>query len=227
MSRIRKFPGPTGQINTANGYTIKQDGSGFIGIYNTIGTEIGYIADDGSGNLEFSAGQATNSLYLAVHGIKEFWVDGTSGKVTIHTLISSYQNILTAGLGVPAIYLATFQKNETGVADNNVGTYIPPAVAGSYRASMSLDVSASAAGVCGWTISYKDSNGNAQTPTNIIMFASGVLAGGLTLMVAAGGHYFGYMDFDIDNSATNIVFKFTYTSGTLAAKMTVRLEQLG
>ena len=168
---------------------------------------------------------ATNSqaLYLANNaGIAIYLVV----PARFQNIITAFKGISTAGLGVPAIYGVTLQKSETGAADNNVLTYTPPAVAGSYRASMSFDVSASTAGICGWTISYKDSNGAVQTPTNIIMFASGILAGGLTLTVAANGHYFGYMDFDIDNSATNIVFKFTYTSGTLAGNLTVRLEQL-
>jgi hypothetical protein len=121
---------------------------------------------------------------------------------------------------------STLQKSETGAADANVLTYTPPASAGCYLLSMSLDVSASTAGICGWTATWTDSNGHAQAPTNIIMFASGILAGGLTLTVAANGQYFGSCPISIDNSATNIVIKFTYTSGTLAALITATIQRL-
>jgi hypothetical protein len=197
----------------------------------TLGAINPQIGQDGSGILRLNSASGVN---LEVGGAGQVALTSSNlslfsakAVVTSGGKFDAYNAILTAGLGVPAIYGLTLQKSETGAADNNVLIYTPPATAGTYRASMSLDVSASTAGICGWTITYKDSNGNAQAPVNIIMFASGVLAGGLTLTVAANGHYFGYMDFDIDNSATNIVIKFTYTSGTLAAKMTARVEQLG
>ena len=63
----------------------------------------------------------------------------------------------------PNVVEITKQKSETG-ADANVLTYTPPAVAGVYRLHFVADMSADNLAVLGWTATWKDSNGNAQSP---------------------------------------------------------------
>lgn len=141
-------------------------------------------------------------------------------------LISKYGKIATAGNGIASILSpVTSQKSET-TADANVLTVTPPAVAGKYRVSFSLDVSAAAAAVLGWTITYKDSNGNAVAPTNLALTQLGAAAPALTFTTSVVSNYSGSVDITVDASATNIVVKFTLASGTITAKASATIERL-
>jgi hypothetical protein len=122
-------------------------------------------------------------------------------------------------------YAATSQKSETA-ADTNVLTFTPPASAGSYRLRFVMSVSAANAATLGWTATWKDSNGNAQAPTNLALFQTGVAAPALTFTTSAAGNYHGYADIDIDNSATNIVTKLTFAGTSFAAKVSATIERL-
>ena len=137
---------------------------------------------------------------------------------------NAYKNIATAGLGVPAIYKLTAVKAETA-ADTNVFTYTPPAVAGVYRASFALDVSAATAATLGFTLSFKDSNGNAIS-AQVYEFAFTGGSSGTTLVFAGPGNTEASLVFNIDNSATNIVAGLTFTGTSFAGKVTATLEQL-
>jgi len=149
----------------------------------------------------------------------------TTSFVSVGTTITSYNGINTAGNGVVAIMAATSQKSESA-ADTNVLTFTPPAAAGTYRVRFILSVSAAAAAVLGWTITYKDSNGNSQTPTNLSLNQVGAAPGALTYTTSSAGNYHGAADIDIDNSATSIVVKFTLTGGTITAKASSTIERI-
>lgn len=117
----------------------------------------------------------------------------------------------------------TLQKAEAA-ADAALLTFTPPAIAGSYRLSFDLAVSAAASAVLGWTASWKDANGTAQTPTNILL--SQITSQATTFTTSAAGVYSGSLDIGIDNSATAIVIKFTLASGTITAKASAMIERL-
>lgn len=122
-------------------------------------------------------------------------------------------------------YAATSQKAESA-ADASVLSFIPPAVAGSYRLRFVMSVSAANAATLGWTATWKDSNGNAQTPTNLALFQEGTALPALTFTTSAAGDYYGYADIDIDASATSIVVKLTFTGTSFAAKVSATIERL-
>jgi len=140
-------------------------------------------------------------------------------------LFSTYATRGTAGLGVATVFGSTLQKSETG-ADTNVLTLTPPATAGRYRVSVSISVSAASAATLGWTASWKDSNGATQTPANLPLFTQNSTTVGLTISVSANVTYSGSWDMDIDNSATNIVVKTTFTGTSVAYKISAIIEQL-
>jgi hypothetical protein len=119
----------------------------------------------------------------------------------------------------------TSQKNESAT-DANVLTLTPNANAGSYRLRFVLSVSAANAAVFGWTATWTDSNGNAQTPTNLTLTQAGSALPALTFTASAAGNYYGQADIDINNAAANIVIKFTLTGGTITAKATATIERV-
>lgn len=139
--------------------------------------------------------------------------------------IGVYNGITTAGNGVPSVYAVTSQKSESA-ADTNVLTLTPPASAGMYRLSFVLDVSAATAATLGWTATWKDSNGNAQAPTNLSLEQSGIGAPALTFVLAASGVLYGFAVISVDNSATNIVIKLTFTGTSFTAKASAAIERI-
>jgi hypothetical protein len=142
---------------------------------------------------------------------------GTTSKYTIVNsgIVSNYNSEATAAVGHPYIRGSTSQKSETG-ADTNVLTVTPAAAAGSYRLRIVISISAANAAVIGWTATWTDSNGNAQTPTNLALFQVGTAAPALTFTTSVAGNYHAECDVDINNAGTNIVIKTTF-SGTSVA----------
>ena len=156
---------------------------------------------------------------------------GTINATTLSLLgkISTYGGIATAGKGTAPIYAVTSQKAETG-ADAALLTFTPPATAGSYRVRFVLSLSAANTATLGWTVTWKDSNGNAQTPTNLPLTQSnksGTAAiPALTFTTSAAANYSGDIDIDIDNSATNIVVQLTFSGTSFAGKASATIEAL-
>lgn len=148
-------------------------------------------------------------------------------QTTAIQLVAPITNVngTVAGQGVSAVRGVTSQKAETAL-DNSVLSLTPPATAGSYRLRAVISVSAAASAVLGWTATWKDSNGAAQSPTNLSLFAQGTAAPALTFTTSAAGNYSGETNIDIDNSATAIMIKFTLASGTVTAKVTATIEQI-
>lgn len=114
----------------------------------------------------------------------------------------------------------TFQKAETG-ADANVLTYTPPAIAGHYLASVGIDCSIWAANMS-CTLTYHDSNGSAVSKA---LYFTDLTTGANLTVIAAAGNYGVAFPFDIDNSATTIVFAVTGAVGN-TYKISVHLAHL-
>lgn len=130
----------------------------------------------------------------------------------------------TAGTLIP-LQCVTSQKSESG-ADANVLTCTPPAVAGSYRVRFELSVSAANTATLGWTATWTDSSGNAQTPTNLSLYQSGTAAPALTFATSAAGNYYGDAQIDINNAAANIVIKLTFSGTSFTGKASASVERV-
>jgi hypothetical protein len=149
----------------------------------------------------------------------------TLSALAVTNTITSYNGSSTAGNGVAAILAATSQKSETA-ADASVLSFTPPATAGSYRVRFVMSVSAANAATLGWTITYTDSNGNAQTPTNLALNQTGSAPAALTFTTSAAGNYYGAVDIDVNNSATPIVVKLTFSGTSFAAKVSSTIARI-
>jgi len=168
-----------------------------------------------SGLLALARG-GTNADLSATGGTNQVLQQSSAGAaITVGQLANS--NLLG--------YKATSQRNESA-ADTNVLTFTPPATAGSYRLRFVMSVSAATAATLGWTATWRDSNGNVQTPVNLALFQSGVAAPALTFTTSTAGDYYGQIDIDINNAATNIIFQLTFTGTSFAAKVSATIERL-
>lgn len=116
------------------------------------------------------------------------------------------------------------QSAATGAA--TFVTHTPGSVTGMYRLSIVIDVSAASAATLGWTATWKDSNGNAQAPTNLALTTNGVASPTLTVTAAAGTIYYGTAVIDTDNGNTNIVIKTTFTGTSIAYNLSAVVERL-
>jgi hypothetical protein len=185
--------------------TINQTGSA-SGSYTAIKVNVIETALLGTGNLllDLQSGASGGTSQFAINNV------GTVTKDNGET---------TAGVG------STSQKSETG-ADANVLTVTPAAAAGSYRLRVVISVSAANAATIGWTATWTDSNGNAQTPTNLALKQSGVAAPALTFTTSAAGNYNASEDIDINNAGTNIVIKTTFSGTSVAYKITATIERV-
>jgi hypothetical protein len=145
------------------------------------------------------------------------------GDSTAHALLCSYNNggftPLVKALG------STSQKNETTATDANVLTFTPPATVGTYRVSVAISVSAATAGVISYTVSWTDSNGNAQSNIAGPLFQYGTAAPNTTFTTSAAGDYKGDMVIDVNNAAASIIVKWV-GGGTTTAKMSATIERL-
>jgi hypothetical protein len=215
---------PEGTVS--NPVTVAQGGTGVA----TLALN-GVLYGNGTSPVQVTTAGGANSVLTANAGAPSFSSTPTVTSVTttggavIGTKITSYNAQVTAGNGISSIVAATSQKSESA-ADANVLTFTPPAVAGSYRVRFVLSVSAAVAATLGWTATWKDSNGNAQTPTNLALSQSGVAAPALTFTTSVAANYYGYIDIDVDNSATNVVVQLTFTGTSFTAKASATIERV-
>jgi hypothetical protein len=119
----------------------------------------------------------------------------------------------------------TSQKSETTTADANVLTCAPAAVAGTYRISFVVSVSAATSGVIGWTATWTDSNGAAQTPVELELFQNATAAPALTFTTSVASNYHGSAMIDVNSAGTNIVVKWI-GGGTTTAKVSAMVERV-
>lgn len=119
----------------------------------------------------------------------------------------------------------TFQKNETTTADATFLVFTPPATAGNYRVCYGASVSAATAGVIGFTLSWTDSNGNAQANIALPLFQAGTAAPALTFTTSAISNYNACYNVDTNAGAAAITLKWV-GGGVTTAKATGSLERL-
>jgi hypothetical protein len=181
-----------------------------------------------NGSLHFVTGinsYATNVGTLGYAG------NGTSTGTNCGVAFSGGQFIgnISATAGPTCLSLsganATSQKNETSTPDPNVLTVTPPAAAGTWRACATISVSAATSGIISWTLSWTDSNGNAQSNIAMPLFQFGTAAPNTTFTTSAAGNYSGCSTIDINNVAANIVVKWV-GGGTTTAKMSASVERV-
>jgi hypothetical protein len=183
-----------------------------------------YVSSGGMGNLALgtTAGGTDGSLTL-----KTVTTSGAVSTATLATtgLLTSYDSLTTAGLGVPVILGATSQKSETGTADASVLAVTPASVAGSYGVNYSASVASATSGVISFTLSWTDSNGNAQSAIAMPMFQQATAAPALTFTTSAAGNYSGTFRFDVNNAGAAITVKWV-GGGSTAAKVSAVVERL-
>jgi hypothetical protein len=78
----------------------------------------------------------------------------------------------------------------------------------------------------GWTMSWTDSNGNKQTPTNLHLFQVGVAEPALTFTAVQGNVFDSYFTFDTDDSGSPITVQLTTSGEVLISKVTTRISSL-
>lgn len=154
-------------------------------------------------------------------------LSAATNKFTVNSsgLVTTDNNLTTAGQGNPIILGATSQKAETNAADTNVLTVTPAAAAGTYKVSFVCSVSSATSGIISWTLSYKDSNANTQSNVAQQLFQMGTAAPNTTFTTSAAGNYYGSVLIDTDNSATAIVVKWV-GGGTSAALVSATIERV-
>jgi hypothetical protein len=181
------------------------------------------IYTDSTDTLQIAARNATGLLLQDSAAVNRLQVN--SSGVKVYQKVYDYNGTATAGNGLSAILGATSQKAETA-ADTNVLTFTPPAAAGMYRVDFTLSLSAANTATLGWTATWKDSNGNAQTPTNLALTQVGTAAPALTFTTSAAGNYHGELILDVDNSATAVVVKLTFSGTSFAGKASATIERI-
>ncbi len=134
-------------------------------IYGTTATSVGI----GGGNI--NAGGT-----LTVGGISTF-----TGAVTMTGKISTYNNVATAGWGVPAIQNAG-RVTAQSAANASIATYTVGAADGSFRVSANMDVTVVTTLVTTLTCTYTDEGNTARTMIFPISQLSGtfIAAGAIT-----------------------------------------------
>lgn len=119
----------------------------------------------------------------------------------------------------------TSQKSETGSVDASVLAFTPSAAAGTYRVCFDASVSSATSGVIAWTLSWTDSNGNAQSNVQEPLFQQGTAAPALTFTTSAAGNYWACSTIEVNNAAAAVTAKWV-GGGTTAAKVTVTVERV-
>lgn len=153
---------------------------------------------------------------------------GTAANVSLDATNGFFSKIngeTLAGFGVPFVRGVTSQKAETGTADANVLTVTPAATVGTYRVSITASVSTATSGVIGFTLSYTDSNGNAQSNVAMSLFQLGAAAPALTFTTSAASEYYGVANIDTNAAAASIIVKWI-GGGTTAAKVSAIVERM-
>jgi hypothetical protein len=150
-----------------------------------------------------------------------------SAKWNVNTggLPTQSNNVTLAGQGYPLIVGVTSQKSETGTADASVLAVTPASAVGTYQACVSISVSSGTSGVIGWTLSWTDSNGNAQSSVAQSLFQGGTAAPALTFTTSAAGNYSSCTSFDVNSAGAAITVKWV-GGGTTAAKMTAYVTRI-
>lgn len=193
------------------------------------GNVTGNVTGDVTGNLTGNSTGAHNGTVGAGTPNTGAFTSLSVGtaKTTFSTggLVTKYNNWPTTGYGVSAVQAVTAQKAESA-ADTAVLSFTPAAEAGTYKVMFVLSLSAANTATLGWTMTWKDSNGAAQSPTNLSLVQSGTAAPALTFTTSSAGNYYGSAIIDVDASATAIVVKLTFSGTSFAGKASATIERV-
>lgn len=200
---------------------------------------------DGTGCVQFSfntgitiAGVAGDHLSIARSGtafianLDQSGNLGVAGSINNPGLIvnssglpTKVDGITTAGQGVGIVQCITSAKTETG-ADTNVLTCTPASAVGSYEVCVAIDVSAANTATLGWTMTWTNSKGNANAPTNMSLFQMGVAAPALTFTAAANNSYYACVAIATNNAGTAMVVKTTFSGTSIAYNVTATIKRI-
>jgi hypothetical protein len=192
---------------------------------NTAGTHTGAVVGNVTGNVTGALNGTVGATTPNTGAFTTLACGTAKTNFSSTGLITRYVDWPTAGKGVPPIYAVTSQKSETA-ADTSVLTLTPPAEVGTYRVNFVMSLSAATSATIGWTMTWKDSNGTAQSPTNLSLIQSGTAAPALTFTTSAAGNYHGTAIIDVDSSATAIVVKTTFSGTSFAGKASATIERI-
>lgn len=164
--------------------------------------------------------------------------NGTQGDVTgalnLATLTTTgrftkYNNVATAGWGVPAIYGAANITAQSAAA--TIASYANPAADGTFEVAANVNVSAATSLSAPIQVSYTDVNNVAQTVTLPVQDAAGTggtyLANGLMVAAAAKDFFTPVTQIRV-KASTTITLKTgtgTYTGVTYSASATIKQVQ--
>lgn len=140
------------------------------------------------GNTYYSAAEIQNTAsgFGNLRLMKSGGTVTVGGTLNITGLISKYNNVNTAGLGVPSIYGAGRSTGQTA-AVASVATYTVGAADGSFCISANANVTSFVAGTFNVTVAYTDETNTAQTLK--LNFSS--LTGTIGIAIAASGPFEG------------------------------------
>lgn len=218
----------------------RSDTAGFMRSYGPAGTKNIYIShDDSNGTLAVTTGNFVFAGDGAGHAFMSGFLDWSPLTDATYDLgiasfgwrdlyltrhIAEYNNVTTAGLGVPAIYSAPAQS-ATKTANFTVLTYTPPAAAGTYRVNGAITTTSSTnTGTVQFTLDYVDSQGTTHT-ADVIPVVNAAGSVGTTGTAASKEFHSIPWVITINNSATAIVLKVVVT-GSVSYTVTGSVEQI-
>jgi hypothetical protein len=154
-------------VASSNAATLQGTGSATAKITSQAST---VIEGTGSASVTINAGGSTRVTV------------GTTGDLTLTGKASTYNNITTAGTGLPIIVKHTRVTGQTA-ANASICTYMAPASDGSYEVSANMNVTASTTLSTTLTCTYTDESNTARTmilpvtSLNGTMVAAGAISG--------------------------------------------------
>lgn len=139
---------------------------------------------------------------------------------------TTYNNVATAGLGMPALY-AQPAISATKTGNFTVLTYTPPATAGVYRVGAAITTTSSTnTGTLQCTLDYTDSQGTAHT-ADVIPIEGAAGTYGTTATAAASKEFHcAPTEFTVNNAAAAVTLKVVIV-GAVSYTVTGTIEQLG
>jgi hypothetical protein len=207
--------------------------NGHIGIKILDQTNGGVISYSSEYAIQVGTGNNVRSGQLD-WGANDMFVESTTSgfiKLLAPTIAYGNQTLnwpappATAGtMTLAAIDASTNQKSESA-ADASVLSFTPASSTGQYEVCFNLDVSAATAATLGWTMTWTDSNGTAQTPTNLALFQDGTAAPALTFTTSVAGDYSACKMITTNNAGTAIVVKLTFSGTSFTAKASASVQR--
>lgn len=181
-----------------------------------------FLIADGSSSLGLGIGTLTSQPFVLGTNNTAIMTILGSGNIEIQKLISKYNAVSTAGLGIPAIYgqgRATAQV----AANASVATYTVGSADGSFMVSGNVNVTAFAVGTFNVTVTYTDETNTSQTLK--MNFSS--LTGTIGIAIAATGPFEGIPAHIRCKAATAITVATSGTFTSLTYNVEGYITQIG